>query len=61
MDVPLATGELEFDGHAVHTEVDEEYVPAPQFVQVDSAMAPVAVEIFPGPQDVHAAAPAETL
>jgi hypothetical protein len=59
--VPLAPGEFEFDGHDVHAEVEEEYVPAPQFVQVDSAVAPVAVEIFPAPQGVHAAAPAETL
>jgi hypothetical protein len=61
VDVPLATGEFECDGHAVHTEVEDEYVPAPQFVQVDAAMAPVAVEIFPASQGVHAAVPAETL
>ena len=49
----LPAGELEFDGHAMHVELDEdhtavEYVPAPQSVQV---AVPVNALYFP---DTHA-------
>jgi hypothetical protein len=45
--VPLASGEFEFDGHDVHVEVDEEYFPAPQFVH---KAFPVAVLYLPASQ-----------
>jgi hypothetical protein len=48
----LPAGELEFDGQAMHVEVDVaptavEYVPAPQLVH---RAAPVPVEYVPFPQ-----------
>jgi hypothetical protein len=50
--VPLASGEYEFAGHAVHAEVDEEYFPASQFTQFP---APVEALYFPATHSVHAA------
>ncbi len=59
----LPGGELEFDGQALHVELDEdpnsvEYFPAPQVMHRD---APVAVEYVPAPQSVHVADPVVTL
>ena len=50
--VPLPTAEYEYDGHAVHAEVDEEYFPASQFAQFP---APVEALYFPASHGVHAA------
>ncbi len=51
----LPAGELEFDGQAMHVELDEdptavEYVPAPQSVQ---AAVPVNVLYFPATHAAH--------
>ena len=46
VEVKLPTGELEFDGHALHVELAE---------------APTAVEYVPAPQSMHRADPVDVL